>query len=337
MSNLLQTIRVGVIGLGVGERHLRAYEALPEVSVVAICDTDLKKLKEVGDRNNIENRHQDYHAITQDPAIDVVSICSHDNFHAEQAISAFLNGKHVMVEKPVALNRIEAEAVLRAQQDSGKFITSNLILRASPRFQEIKNLIDDGEFGDIFCIEGDYLHQILWKLTSGWRGKMDFYCVIYGGGIHLIDLMRWLLGKEIEEVCGMASNVLTRHTDYKYDDSIFNLLRFENGAIGKCLTTFGAKRPQLHALNIYGESRTFVNDMPHAKLFCGEDAGDVRNVITPYPGIEKGDLLPDFIAAVREDREPQVSAVDVFRVMDVCLASWESIKKRRTIKVNYMI
>ena len=135
----------------------------------------------------------------------------------------------------------------------------------------------------------------------------------------------------------MASNVLTRHTDYKYDDSIFNLLRFENGAIGKCLTTFGAKRPQLHALNIYGESRTFVNDMPHAKLFCGEDAGDVRNVTTPYPGIEKGDLLPDFIAAVREDREPQVSAVDVFRVMDVCLASWESIEKRRTIKVNYMI
>jgi len=328
---------VGVIGLGVGERHLKAYADLPGVQVESICDIDEMKLVEVGDRNYIERRYKDYRAITEDPNIDAVSICSYDNVHAEQAISAFRHGKHVMVEKPVALRRDEAEAVLRAQQDSGKFITSNLILRASPRFREVRRLIDAGEFGEIFCIEGDYIHQILWKIVSGWRGKMDFYCVTYGGGIHLIDLMRWLLGQEIEEVCGMGGNVLTRDTRYKYDDTIINLLRFEGGAIGKCLTTFGAQRPQLHALNVFGEKKTFVNDTPDAKLFDGEDPSDEHAVLTPYPGIEKGDLLPDFVAAILENREPEVSAVDVFRVMDVCLASWESIEKRRTVNVSYMI
>ena len=105
-----------------------------------------------------------------------------------------------MIEKPIALNRADSERLLRAQQDSGRLITSNLILRQSPRFKELKTWIDDGYFGDIVAIEGDYIHQILWKLTDGWRGKMNFYCVTYGGGIHMIDLMRWLIGQEVIEV-----------------------------------------------------------------------------------------------------------------------------------------
>ncbi len=124
----------------------------------------------------------------------MVSICSYDDAHAQQVISALRAGKHVMVEKPLTLHRKDAEQILRAQQDSGRILTSNLILRHSPRFREIRRMIRAGEFGDIFYLEGDYIHQILWKLTEGWRGRMDFYCVTYGGGIHLIDLMRWLLG-----------------------------------------------------------------------------------------------------------------------------------------------
>ena len=82
--------------------------------------------------------------ITENPEIDIVSIASYDDHHVEQAISAFNHGKHVMIEKPIALNRIDSERLLRAQQDSGRLITSNLILRQSPRFKELKCWIDDG-------------------------------------------------------------------------------------------------------------------------------------------------------------------------------------------------
>ena len=330
-------LTVGVIGLGVGEQHTISYGELHGVTVKAICDIDPQKLDEVGSRQNIALRYSDWRKIVNDPDIDVVSICSYDDAHAEQAITAFNNGKHVFVEKPVALNRRDAEAVLRAQQDSGKLISSNLILRQSPRFIELRAMIRRGEMGNIFYMEGDYIHDICWKIAEGWRGKMDFYSVIYGGGIHLIDLMRWMIGQEVSEVCGMGNNIRTAGTNYEYDDTIVNLLRFESGIVAKSMTTYCPKRTKFHALNVYGDLRTFINDTPDAKIFDGDQPENEHKMTAPYPGMRKGDLLPDFIAAIRGGHEPNVTAKDVFRVMDICIACWESIEFQKNVKVSYLI
>lgn len=330
-------VRAGVIGLGVGEQHVLSYRAIPGCEVVSVCDIDPVKLAEVADRHGIARRHADWQSVVDDPDIDVVSICSYDDGHAEQAIRAFRNGKHVMVEKPVALDRAEMDAVLRAQQDSGKLITSNLILRRSPRFIQIRDMVKAGEFGEIFYLEGDYIHNILWKITEGWRGKMGFYCVAYGGGIHLIDLMRWIMGQEITEVSGMSNKILTRNSPYRFDDTIVGLLRFSEGALAKTLTTFGPQRPKFHALNLYGTRLTFINDAPDGKLFSSDDPADEVAVTTPYPGMLKGDLLPDFVAAIREGREPIVGTQDVFQVMSACLALWESIQFGRTVSVPRLL
>lgn len=330
-------VRAGVIGLGVGERHVAGYQEITGVEVRAICDIDPDRLASVADRHDVPERYTDSRRITEHPDLDVVSICSYDDAHAAQAVSALRHGKHVLVEKPVVLHRAEAEALLRVQQESGKLITSNLILRQSPRFREVRRMLAAGELGEVFYMEGDYIHQILWKLTKGWRGKMEFYCVTYGGGIHLVDLMRWLIDDEVVEVCGMGNRLLTRETAYRHDDTMVTLMRFSRGAMAKSLTTFGPCRTQLHALSVYGTNGTFVNDLPDAKLFTGADSGDERPVKTPYPAIEKSDLLPDFIAAIREEREPIVSTRDVFRVMDVCFAAWESVRQRRTVPVSYLV
>lgn len=330
-------LKIGVIGLGVGEQHIIGYQRIPNVEVTDICDIDPSVLKIVGDRNDVPNRHHDYKQITENPNIDVVSIASYDNCHAIQAISAFENGKHVMIEKPLALNRHEAEAILRAQQDSGRFLSSNLILRKSPRFQELKNWIAKGYFGEIVTIEGDYLHQILWKLTQGWRGEMEFYCVTYGGGIHMIDLMRWLLDEEIVEVCGMSNKKLTRGSKFNFDDTVTNLLKFKSGTVGRTTSNLGAQRPQIHGLSVYGTEKSFINDTPHAKLFHGDNSEDIEIVETNYPGIDKFGLLPDFISSIRNGDEPEVSAKDVFRVMDICFACYESLKAKKTVNVDYLI
>jgi UDP-N-acetyl-2-amino-2-deoxyglucuronate dehydrogenase len=333
----MKPLRVGVVGLGVGEQHVKSYLQQPGVEVVSICDIDGDKAQRIAASYDIPNHFSDFRKITEDPNIDIVSICSYDDCHAEQAISAFRNGKHAMIEKPVALNRTEAEAVLRAQQDSGCLLTSNLILRESPRFIEVRDQIQRGDFGDIFCVEGDYLHRILWKITEGWRGQMDFYCTIYGGGIHLIDLMRWVIGQEVVEVCGMGNNVLTRDSNYQYDDSFLNILRFDGGALGKCLSSLGAQRTKFHSLNIYGSKKSFSNDIPHGKLFDGDQPINEHAVSTPYPGMKKGDLIPEFVQAIRQGTEPNVSAQDVFRVMDICFACWDASQSGKTIQVNYQI
>ena len=132
----------------------------------------------------------------------------------------------------------------------------------------------------VFALEGDYLHDILWKITEGWRGRMAFYCTIYGGGIHLIDLMRWLVGREVETVCGLGTNIPTRGSSYRWPDTFMTLLRFEGGALGKCLTTLGPKRPKFHALSVFGTKRTFVNGVPDATLYDGDDPATATAIAT---------------------------------------------------------
>jgi len=333
----MKPLRVGVIGLGVGEQHVRSYQAIPGVVVQAVCDLNPAHLHAVQTRYGIPEAFVDSKMLTESRDIEVVSICSYDDSHAAQIISAFNHGKHVMVEKPVALNRKDAEKILRAQDDSGLKLTSNLILRQSPRFRQLRKWVEAGDFGDIFCIEGDYLHQILWKITSGWRGKMDFYSTIFGGGIHLIDLMRWLIQDEYAEVCGMGNKVLSKDSGYKFDDSFINVFRFSSGTLAKTLTTLGPQRTKFHSLNLYGTKKTFVNHSPDAELFTGDKIEDMQVVKTPYPGMEKGDLLPEFVAAIREDTEPEVSRTDVFRVMDVCFAAAEACETGNTVSINYLI
>jgi len=330
-------IKAGIVGLGVGEAHLRSYQAIPGVEVLSICDINPERLNEIGDRYGVGDRSTDFQHVTEHPDIDVISICSYDNYHAEQVVSALNAGKHVMVEKPVVLHPAEGEQVLKALQDSGKYITSNLILRKSPRFMELKTMIDNDVLGDITYVEGDYIHQILWKITEGWRGHMDFYCTVYGGGIHLIDLMRWLLGQEIDEVMAMGTDKLVRGSTYKYPDTIAALLSFRDGTLGKTTTCFGPQRSKFHALSVYGQEKTFINDIPNAKLFAGDRPEDETVIDTPYPGMEKGDMLPEFIASIRAGRRPDLNEVDIFRVMSVCFAIWESLQKRRAVAVSHIL
>ena len=185
----MKTIKVGVVGLGVGEQHLKMYKDIDDCEIVAICDVDKIKLNKIAKEYEIPEIYSDWKKITEHPYIDAISICSFDDYHAMQAVSAFKSDKHVFIEKPIVINRKELELLFQAYKNSKKLISSNLILRTEPRFKALKKMMDEGDFGKIFYMEGDYLHDILWKLTNGWRGKMNFYSVLYGGGIHLIDLM----------------------------------------------------------------------------------------------------------------------------------------------------
>lgn len=331
-------LKVGVIGLGVGEAHLRGYQDIEGCEIRSICDFDLDRLNEIGDRYGVDRRFEDYRRVTEDPEIDVVSICSYDDAHAEQVISAFRHDKHVMVEKPIALHRSEAEDIFRAFEDSGKLLTSNFVLRESPRFIELKARIDSGEFGKVYYMEGDYLHQILSKITEGWRGRMAFYCTLYGGGIHLIDLMRWLSGVEIVEVQAMGTDILVQNTTYTYDDTIVALMKCSDGTLLKSATTFGPMRPKFHSLNVYGTNRTYVNELASGQIYTGLSGDDVQAISGGYQGGDnKTVLLPDFISAIREGRKPLVSEVDVFRVMDICFTAWDALQKKCAVKVDYII
>jgi len=330
-------IRAAVIGLGVGEQHVLSYAKIPGCEVVAVCDVDDEKLKVVADRNNVATRYTDYRRITEDPSIDVVSICTFDDDHAEQTVSALRHGKHVMVEKPIAVTKEQADAVFAAYKDSNRLITSNLILRSSPRFRVLKQRIDAGEMGELFYLEGDYIHQIEHKIVNGWRANISFYSPIFGGGIHLIDLITWLNKSEVVEVCAMGSKKITAPTGYRFDDTDVILMRFSDGSLAKVLVTLVPQHPKFHALRVFGTKASFVNALGDADWYTGEDPAGRQPMTAPYPAVEKGDLLPDFIQAIRTGAPMKVAIADVFQVMEICLAAQESRATGQFVKPRKLL
>ena len=333
-----KTLRAGIIGLGVGEKHVAGYRAHPACAVVAVCDKASSKLSEVQAKYGIFKACSNPDQILEDPEIDIVSIASYDPDHYEQIVKAIQNEKHIFVEKPLCL--YEQEAVhIRALLKSKPHLkmSTNFILRKSPRFQGIREKILNGFFGELFYAEGDYHYGRLEKITEGWRGQIDFYSVVYGGSVHLVDLLLWLSGDTVEEVFAYGNQIASRDSQFKYNDCVAALLKFKSGMIGKITADFGSARPHFHSLNIYGTQATFVNDLPNGKLFTSRDPKQApQDVTEPYPGIEKGDLIYRFVDSIANQSSPEVSQEDVFRAMSVCFAIETSVKEKKPVRVEYI-
>lgn len=315
-------LRAAVIGLGVGEAHVAGYQGHEACDVVALCDFSRERLETVGAKFPGIELRDSADAVLDDPDIDVVSIASYDNYHYEHIVRAIANDKHVFVEKPLCLTEGQATHIrqLLGAQPSVK-LSSNLILRQCPRFIALKERIEHGDFGELFLLEGHYEYGRLHKITEGWRGAIDFYSVVYGGAIHLIDLMLWLTGDDVVEVAAFGNQIASRGTQFKYNDTVVAALKFAGGVVGKVGVSYGCVRPHFHELKVCGTKATFINGDPHGLLYESRDPNVAPTPVTqPYPGASKGALIEGFIDAILEDAEPPVGKEDVFRTMSVCLA-----------------
>lgn len=330
-------IRAGVIGLGVGERHIAGYEASGRCEVVTLCDIDPVRLSEVASRHpgcRVTSTADD---ILRDPSIGVVSIASYDDAHAAQVIAAIEAGKHVFVEKPLCLTRGELSAIAAAAARRPTVrLSSNLILRMVPRFTELRRRIRGGEFGRTYYLEGDYDYGRVHKITEGWRSRIPEYSVVHGGAIHLIDLLLWLTGGRVEEVFAYGNRIATEGTPFRRSDLVAALLRFRDGCIAKVTANFASVTPHLHKLSAYGTAQTFEQSHTGAAYFRTRDPAVAPELVTDaYPGVAKGDMLGSFIRHVLDGTAPDVTMRQVFDTMAVSLAIEESLESGRPVIVKY--
>ncbi len=337
MSLQTKQLRIGIIGLGVGEAHIAGYHAHPDCRVVALCDQDAEKCRRLESVYPDMTLSQQDSDILTDPEIDIVSIASYDDDHYQQIVTALEHDKHIFVEKPLCLKREHAAHIRELLNQKPQLkISSNLILRKCPRFIELRNKIQHREFGELFSIEGDYNYGRLHKVTEGWRGKLDFYSIVLGGGVHIIDLMQWLTEDDIVEVFAYGNQIASRGSQFRFNDLVTCVFKFKSGMVGKMSVNFGCVQPHHHNLNIYGTKATFTNQMQGGYLYTSRDASvEPRLMEQPYPGVHKGDLIREFVQAVIDDREPAVSREEIFRAISVCFAIDESIHRGPT-KVDYI-
>lgn len=331
------SLRVGVIGLGVGERHLDAYLADPRCEVIGLCDRDPGRLAATAARVPSARAVADSTDLIALPGLDAVSICSHDPDHAEQAIAALGAGLHVMVEKPLVRTRGELEGVAAALAERHDLVlASNLVLRAAPLVRWLVERRRAGDLGTIFAMDGDYLYGRLSKITDGWRGGVDDYSVMLGGGIHLIDVLMCVGGERPDWVEAAGSGVATRGTSFAGDDFASAQMGFPGGAIGRVSANFACVHGHQHVIRVFGTAATVISDDRGVRVQRMRDPAPAASSldIAALPP-DKGALIPAFVSAALGEAPPDVDSRHELDLLAVCLAAEASRALGHRIEVEY--
>lgn len=230
--NEMKKFRFGILGCGMIARvHAAAIQSLDQAELAGAADFSREAAQrfcgEFGGR--IYESDQEMLA---DESIDVVCICTPSHCHADNAISALNHGKHVVLEKPMALNTAEADRVIEACRENERLLTVISQLRFSPDIQHVRQLVHKNAFGKlVFCnLSMCYWRSEEYFAGSRWRGRKAFEGggALMNQGIHGIDLMQHILG----DVKVLKGKVSTRHHAVEVEDAASALIELECGATG---------------------------------------------------------------------------------------------------------
>jgi predicted dehydrogenase len=332
-------IGVGVVGLGVGEQHARAYLRTGQCELRWVLDLDAQKARAVVDRLGTGRVAVSLEEILDDPGVQAVSIASYDDAHFEQVVSALEFGKHVFVEKPLCRTMEELEIIVGAwSKHEGRVkLSSNLILRAASIYQWLKRGISSGEFGDVYAFDGDYLYGRLHKITDDWRKNVEDYSVMLGGGIHLVDLLLWLTGERPSSVYVTGNRMCTKKTEFCYNDFASATFHFPSGLIGRITANFGCVHRHQHVVRVFGTKKTFIYDDMGPRLHVTRDPGIVACPVTlPTLPENKGDLIPPFVSAILDDDNLNEHTQKIFDVITICAACDKAVRSGSEVKIHYV-
>lgn len=333
---------VAVCGLGIGEQHALAFHRLSTCQLRWLYDLDAARAGEVAGRLGVGAVAPDFQTAVESPDVQIVSIASFDDAHFGQVLQALQTQRHVFVEKPICTAIDELRTMKRAWLAARKLhLASNLVLRAAPLYVWLRKAIQEGELGEIYAFDGDYLYGRIEKITQGWRKDVKDYCVMLGGGIHLVDLMLGITGEKPDTVTCSGNRVCTAGTNFRHDDFLAATYHFPSGLIGRITANFGCVHRHQHVVRIFGTKKTFIYDDQGARIHSSRDAnasGAMLN-LSPLPE-SKGALIPGFVEAIlhselHPERREEVAQRE-FDVMSVCLAAREAAGDVGPLKIQYV-
>lgn len=246
----LKTLRAGIIGTGgiATGAHIPGYQKTPGVELYAVCDVLEDRARAVADKFGIPHVFSDYEAMLRLPELDIVSVCTPPFAHRDAAIASLEAGKHVLCEKPMALNGDDAQAMVdawhRSRPTYGNLFTVGFQSRFGRNAQILKQMIDAGDLGDIYYGRASYLRRRgipAWgvftsKAKNGGGPLIDI-------GVHALDLSLWLMGHPRPvSVYGVTYRKFGNRkgvfnpwgawdpATYDVEDAAFAMIRCENGA-----------------------------------------------------------------------------------------------------------
>ncbi|NLE75402.1 MAG: Gfo/Idh/MocA family oxidoreductase [Chloroflexi bacterium] len=327
----MQKLGVGVLGAGnVSTEHIRSYMRNPQAEVVALYSRTRETAEQRAALTGLSCPiYTDLEKFLQDERIQAVSICTTNDVHAQHTIAAAQAGKHVLIEKPVALNLADLHAMDAAVRKAGVRSMVSFVLRRNPQVRMMRRQLDEGAIGDVFMAEVDYWHSTHRAVPGQWMSqKARAGSVFLMGGCHAVDAARFLVGQEAVEVSAYSTKGKGR-AYYDYDPTVIALVRFASGAIGKISATMECEMPYAFNIILMGDKGTLWDDRIWSHMLAGQT--DWARVPTVRPS--SGDVahhpfqaqIDDFVAAILSGTPLQPDLPDAVRTHEVVLAIDRSV------------
>jgi predicted dehydrogenase len=231
----LTLTNIALIGCGwMGGDHAAVFAQLPEARLVAVVDTELVKAEKLAARYQIPACYRDYQAVLERDDITGVVILTPTDSHCESAMAAAAAGKDILLEKPMALDLAESQAIIDAANQHGVKLMIGQTARFEPLHLALKAAIEAGEVGRPVYLHVTWHHGFFWR--GGWRawqirpGRSGGHIV--HNGIHVLDLTAWLLGQPIESVYTQTHRRASPHLETEEDFRL--IIRCAGGALALC-------------------------------------------------------------------------------------------------------
>jgi len=325
-------LTVAIIGAGqVGTQHARAFSQLgADVRVLGIADVDEGRASELA--STYDGRAFTRYQELLELAPDIAVICLPHNLHLAAAKEAVQVGCHILMEKPLAHTMEDARAIVETCRSSGVLLTVSFVHRYRMEFLKAKELIAGGKIGtpavavDNFCSQGG--HHVpgwVWRKSESGGGPLMY------GAIHSLDRLRWLLDSEVEEVFARS---VTYSQDVDVEDGLLATLVFANGCLATLIVNSPGYvvTPRSWDTEIFGsEARIRVRTRQY--LDYTSDSHAYRLDVTRDDNF--GAQAREFVAAIREGREPWISGEDGLRAQEVAMAIYRSAEMRQPQSVKY--
>jgi len=341
----MKQTRVGIVGLGwAAGAHIEAFNSLPNAKVVAVCS------RRKQDQRELENQfrtplkvYSDYKSMLCDPNIDVIDITTEPSLHTKQAIAAAEAKKHVLIEKPLALNWKDAQAICHAVKKHKVRAGVCFEVRFSQQFTLLRSVINRGLLGKIHYAEVDYYHGIgPWYRQYPWNiTKKNGGSSLLSAGCHALDAMLMLVDGTVTEVQSLSTQSQNKiFKAYEYPTTSVTLLKMNSGAVAKVTSCIDCLQPYYFHVHLVGsegsllDNRIYTNKLKGLKKQWATlptaliDSGDVHD--HPYAA-----QFQEFVNAVQEKRPMLLTDIDIalesFRVL---FAADESARSGKPVRVS---
>lgn len=346
----MKEIRHGIIGCGtIAKWHAFAVNELKEKSAVRLAgcaDFNPAHAKSFAAQYENVKAFESVEEMLNSDEIDSVSICTPSGLHAEQAIMAAKAGKHIVVEKPMAITTEQLNAIEDACEKYNVTLTSVCQMRFYPAFARTKKAVESGELGKM--VYGDAYMKFNrtreYYASAGWRGtwSMDGGGALMNQGIHGVDLLLYIMG-DVKSVYARSSTLIH---DIEVEDTAVAMIEYESGAMGVIqgstavypaypkIFQFNGERGSVHINeSVFSEWKIEGEDVP-SDVLLGPDPRIKAEFPHNNPLGSHTPQFADFFDAIRTGRKPMIDVKEGRRPVDLILAIYESSRTGKPIDMK---